>query len=336
MSRGRGIVAVTLAVAALAACSGDTTSTSTTGTVAAQVGASSAMPTVAVTTVPQLLADYRKAGELPALEGTATIWAWRPGTPATSEVAAALAAALGIDGEVTERADGDGYTAGPSERGLWVRADAQGYWTFDGDSTAACATETCTPPSEDEAESVVRDRMAAVGLDPGDYAFTATPQDDGVWVEAALVVDGFVTDVTTTFAIGAGGTVSYGAGQLLAPQPVGESTLIGTDAAFDRLRSDFLWRVYSPVPGSPDDPTGPSSPAAATPTVAAGALPVVTIVSVERDWWTHWADDGTVTLFPAYTFVSDDGDRTTVPAVPDDQLPPELRPTTAAEPGPGG
>ncbi len=348
MTPRRHLVAVVVfAICATTACGGDDarTTSDATATTVGSVAPTSNPPAVTngvadMTTVPvPPVADFVRAAGLPQLEGPATIWAWPADAAVTPDEVVALAGVFGVDGSVAEQpaAEGGGYTVGSYPRQLWVRGDAQATWSFLDAFTEVCdadpvhttapavdspAAVPCTPargmPSAEAAETVARDLLVDLGLDPDDHSIATTVQDDSVWIEAALVVDGVPTQVTTKFAVGDGAEVRYASGQLRPPQPVADTTLIGTDAAFARLQSGFLLRAYSPVPEEPEV-TAPA--VTAVPTDPA----VVTIVQVEPDWWTDWSEDGTVTLYPAYAFVSDEGERLTIPAVPDAELPPWLR-----------
>ena len=365
----RLLAPVALIVVALAACGDNTTAdqhTATTVTVATDAPAVSPEAGDDTRLAAPVAVDYVLAGELDPLDGAANVWAWAPGTMATVDQVAALATALGLPGEVTEQPAevGGGYSVGTADSSrLIVGADAQRSWSYTSALAVGCSVEGYAPlvpaeetdpaagadqpdappdsacptpdgvPTAEDADSLARDLLTKLGLDPGAYALNANSEDWGAWVDAALVVDGVPSQAITSFGFGPGGALTYAAGQLALPQLSGQTTLIGTEAGLARLRSDFLMRAYSPLAADDSDPAISARPDDG----AAAEEPItVTIVGVEPDWWTSWSEDGTVTLLPAYAFLTDQGERISVPAVADAELPPELQSEPAVEPAAGG
>lgn len=122
--------------------------------------------------------EYVYDGEPPALDGPATGWRWMPGRVPTSDEIAAVASAFGLQGEVIEQpADrGGGWVIGSdTSPSLWVSQDAQGTWSFSGDTRVLCMDDADVGVAADgaaPAEPLAAQSGIAVG-DPGD-ATTAT------------------------------------------------------------------------------------------------------------------------------------------------------------------
>jgi hypothetical protein len=392
------MAAAAVAALLLAACGGDDTSTPSTEPSATSV-VSSPVTNAATTTVaapeaapgPKVAAgdsrmmaaipvDYVLAGELDPLDAPATAWSWAPGVVPTTDQIAAVAAALGVDGDVTAQTadEGGGWTVGTSDTDkLWVGSDAQGSWSYAGPMGTVCVTvdpglaadasapteeptttvpadvappiepvgaepDTVVPPdtvpcqpptgipTADEAQAKAVELLGALGLDPAAYQLNANSEEWGAWVDAQLVVDGIAAPVNTSFGFGVDGVLTYASGQLFVPQPAGEHDRIGTTAGFARLQQDQM-RGYAPEPATDVATVEPATEAPPVATTIPTPI-TVTITSVQADWWMVWADDGTVWLYPAYAFITDQGDHIAVPAVPDADLP--QQPAADVEPVP--
>jgi hypothetical protein len=404
-----------LAAAALtlAACGGDDGSdavaTTTAEAAVAEASTSGAAGSTASAPVPadgkvaagdsmmaMLPVDYVYEGEMPALDGPSGAWRWSQRQTPTAEQIAAVASALGVEGQVTEQpADmGGGWVVGDEgATRLTVGVDAQGSWSLialtdpvcvgDAVTSVGVATEpaagkpplapdatpaepapaadgavpeTVAPPdpiacvapagipSAEEARAKAVDLMLALGLNPDGYELTADSQEWGAWVDARLLVDGLAAPVLTSFGFGPEGVLTYASGQLFGPEPAGPYERVGTAAALERLQAD-QFRSYSPAvdpavsepaPRPAAEPAGAeapvSSPAGEAPPVDAGtptdvvdttAPEPVTVVlnGAEPGWWTIWADDGTVWLMPGYDFLTNQGERISVPAVAQIDMP---------------
>lgn len=186
---------------------------------------------------------------LPALDGEAP--AYRLGRVDDGDVAD-LAAALGLDGEVTtsegmfEVTDGD--------RGLQVLDQPGASWSFyreievvegggtSGSSGAEPGTTVTGPPTtlapvpEADAEAVARAVAEAAGIDMGQAAVAV---DDG-GSERIVRIDPVVGDLptwglTTYIAVGPDGAVSWANGMIVRPERGDTYPLVGTAAAADRL-----------------------------------------------------------------------------------------------------
>lgn len=117
--------------------------------------------------------EYVYDGEPPALDGPAAGWRWNPGRVPTTDEITAVAAAFGLQGDVIEQpADrGGGWVIGSeASPSLWVSQDAQGTWSFSGDTRVLCMDDTDIGVAADgsaPAEPLAAQSEIAVA-DPGD------------------------------------------------------------------------------------------------------------------------------------------------------------------------
>lgn len=218
--------------------------------------------------MPYFIAEYVVGDGMPALPANDIGYVFQAGSTVTAEQVAALAGALGVQGE-PGRSD-DGYTVtwrvGPDDGtapALWVYEDAQLTWNYnsawvDRAASVGCVvavdstgtqTEECpevTPPvgvpTAAEAEQRARDMIAATGADPAAYQFETYADEWFASVSASRRVDGLFDANRFDFGFGAGGEMQYASGQLAEAQRVGPYPLIGLDEAIARLNDqNAMW-----------------------------------------------------------------------------------------------
>jgi hypothetical protein len=143
-------------------------------------------------------AEYVYEGDMPVLDGPAGAWRWLPGRTPSPEQIAAAAAVFGVAGDViAQPADmGGGWAVGTegSPR-LTVSEDAQGSWSFMGETTPLCmddvavASEPSTGAAEptDAASPVTPDAQAADSA-PADPS-TVSPPDTAVPPDTVACVE---------------------------------------------------------------------------------------------------------------------------------------------------
>lgn len=290
--------------------------------------------------------------------GTATVWALDAATAYSAERLAAVAAALGVPGEVSDQNgfllvgpnDGSGPSVSMSPDGsgsVSYYDPAKDPWTCaatpdtkDGDP---CTQRDLGPaPSAADAEAQLRALLAAAGLDADAYAYDSQSSGDPAWtyVSAVLQVDGQRTDVQWTASwTGAGLQSVYGS---IAPLvSLGEYAVVSPAEAVTRLGDPRFGAVNGPVlyaadgaraeggaaledapavssPAEPAAPTVPATPTAGSP--LAWPVSQVTIVSATLALGTQYLPSGAMVLAPTYTLTGDDGSTWQVLAVADSAL----------------
>jgi hypothetical protein len=218
---------------------------------------------------------YRLRGSLPDLPDRAR--AWRLGTDADSGRMAALAAALGLRGEL--KRDQAGWTVGDRGGTLRVNRLAGLPWSYGNVVVGTCVSGPWSParPASDHGiQCVTRDTPAARPVAPGrivkppprpadlpsreaaeriarELAAKAGLKLDGATVR---VDDGYAARVVTiapavggqpthgfAWSVGVGpkGRVRYASGWLATPQPADTYPLISEDEALRRLRERPAW-----------------------------------------------------------------------------------------------
>lgn len=182
-------------------------------------------------------------------------------------------------------------------------------------------------PSAAEAEALARQLLVDLGEDPGQYLFESYADEWGAQVSAYLVLDGVRSPLAWTMSYGGDGVLQYAGGTLADPQRSDDYPRIGTAAGFERLRAgdDPVYgaggwaRFAAEAAIDSDEGAVGSSDVLVDPVVGMPEPPepvVVTITGVEEELVQVWDVDGTVHLLPGYAFVSSDGGRYTVSAVP--------------------
>lgn len=190
-------------------------------------------------------------------------------------------------------------------------------------------------PKGDAAVAVLRDALAALGLDPASFEIVADDTEDPMWtwVTGHHVVDGQRTGAAWHASLSGAGLQSlYGS---LAPVvPVGEYEVISPAAAVERFADPrFSWGWGGPIAWAADAgpveeemsadvaPVDPSLPAPVEPG-AAIAWPVqeVTIVEARLGAAMHTQTGGATVLVPTYELTSRDGGIWSMIAVADAHL----------------
>ena len=198
-------------------------------------------------------------------------------------------------------------------------------------------------PSETEALSSAKALFASLGYEPGAYDYDVYADDWSASVSASLLLDGRRSPISITVGFGAEGAITWASGSLAVPQRGADYPLVGAQAGLDRLNDESnRWMGFGGYPGimargvavdaSPELPA-PSGQVPVDPVLVApmpgecgpavDCLPVddtpitITLTDVRLDSTMVWAEDGTVWLLPAYTFIDRDGGQYTVIAVDD-------------------
>ena len=226
---------------------------------------------------PAFAIDYVVKGTLPTLPPTAP--AYRVSKAVTKADVAALAAKLGLKGEVTD--DSGGYSVtdgnhqltvpGMSSIAIWTYSDqpasgGAGGVASSGSAVAApaCPQKPCPPgmacaavcggapvdpktfeahrADRAEAEKAGRDFLARVGVDLTKAHINV---NDGI-TEWTIIADPEVgglptTGLSTTVTVGPKGVILNAAGLLGTPDKLGDYPLVGVDAGLERLKSGKWW-----------------------------------------------------------------------------------------------
>jgi hypothetical protein len=193
-------------------------------------------------------------------------------------------------------------------------------------------------PTADEAEALARQLLAELGEDPGQYLFETYADEWGANVTAYLLLEGVRSPLIWSVSYGGDGVLQYAGGTLADPQRSEDYPRIGTAAGFERLRTGEdpmygvgRWSAYAAAEqaiaeGEPAPPDVAIDPAVGMPAPSEPLTPpepvVVSITGVEEELVQVWDVDGTVHLLPGYAFVSSDGGRYLVSAVPAEYLVP--------------
>ncbi len=198
-------------------------------------------------------------------------------------------------------------------------------------------------PSAEQAEALARQLFGELGLDLDQVEFETYRDDWNASVTAYRVLEGVRSPLSWYASYGGDAELQYAGGSLAEPQRSEDYPRIGTAAGFERLQSgnDPIygfggWSRYAaeelaaadvatePALGAPEpiEPIGPVEPM------------VVTITGVEEELVQVWDVEGAVHLLPGYAFLTDDGARYVVSAIPAELVVvPEPVPV---EPVPGG
>jgi hypothetical protein len=307
---------------------------------------------------------------LPALADPLPTYVWSADWRPTRDHVQALADALDVDGDVSHGiygADG-GWTLDGDNLELMLDEGAEGAWSYSGpppfpwpsESEPWPTIETGEPatiapampapgtplpdtfPSQPEAQTLAREIVSRLGLDPETFEWRDGPRTFAAQVEAWWVVGGDVAPVKFDFGFGPEGVLVHASGQLVAPQAGPRVDRIGTAAAEERLRAaigrsgplrggfaliggvvalgdpDATIVLSGPRPladaAAPPSGESPVHPTTAPPPTVPPEL-VGRIVEVEESWHVVRDESGT-RLLPAYTFIEATGMRYTVSAVP--------------------
>lgn len=296
--------------------------------------------------------------------GVAQAWAFDPSTVYSAETVAALAAALGVSGSPVQ--DDWAWSVGPNDgSGPYLQLSADGManvnyydptkdvWRCDtsilpepelmeeqADPSAGSDVAPSDPcrqqdlgaaPKDDAAIAVLRDVLAAIGVDAAEVEFAAEDYGDAAWtyVMAYQVVDGQQTGMAWSASLTGAGLQSLNG--FLAPLvTLGEYGVVSPAEAVRRLSDPRFGSTgggYYPM--GPEDgggvlrdtPVVPSVPEPVTPG-AEIRWPVsqVTITQARLGLAMHHQPGGAVLLVPSYELTSSDGGIWSVIAVADSQL----------------
>jgi hypothetical protein len=125
--------------------------------------------------------EYVYEGDMPALDGPAPAWHWVPGRTPTTDAIAAVAAALGVAGDVIEQpADMGGGWAVGAEAGyrLSVSSDAQGSWSFIADVAPLCVGDSAATSSAAAGAVGAAEGETLPAVAPDAPVSDAAPADD--------------------------------------------------------------------------------------------------------------------------------------------------------------
>lgn len=246
--------------------------------------ATDAMPTAGSKMMMPMDITYVFAAEAPDFSAPAGAWSFPSGAAATPEQVAAIAAALGVQGEVRPVAPdlGGGFMVGPDDWSgptLTVSADPTlGWWYNPGPSSVvsvpdcAIAVDTVSidtvpadvpaatdptkiapcpepqPPADvptaAAAEESARALFASLGIDLGRYELETYADEWGASVTAWLVLDGMRTPMATSIGFGAEGAVTWASGFLASPQRGDDYPRITVDEAIARLNDQADQWMY--------------------------------------------------------------------------------------------
>lgn len=288
--------------------------------------------------------------------GSATAWALDAASVYTAERLSAVAAALGVTGDVTDQ--GGTLTVGPTDgSGASVSMSADGNGSISYYDPAkdpwVCSSEPvakdvdpCTQrdlgaaPSSADAEAQLRALLAAAGLDADSFAYEGQDQGDPTWLSltATRLVDGQRTDLQWSASwTGAGLQSVYGSAAPLVS--LGDYAVVSPTEAVARLADPRFGSVGGPIlyagaavrggvaedgaavsgpAQEPGAPTVPATPAPGSPL----AWPVerVTIVSATLGLGVQYLSSGAVVLAPTYSLSDATGSTWQVLAVADSAL----------------
>lgn len=140
--------------------------------------------------------EYVYEGDMPPIDGPAQAWRWSPDRTPTTEEITGVAVALGVEGDVTEQpADmGGGWVVGgEGAQRLAIVPDAQGNWSFIGDTSPLCTGEAAVTgagstgaaaPAAEPPPAVAPDDPAATSeVAPADAEGPVAPPDTAACVE---------------------------------------------------------------------------------------------------------------------------------------------------------
>jgi hypothetical protein len=201
--------------------------------------------------------NFRYEGEMPVFDGPAPSWTY----PAQSEPdvarVQALAAALGISGELAPipENEGGGWSIGSTDGsapGLMITTSGMLSWWYnsgpgdvsvidectiadDGSSVCPEPTPLVNVPSADEAKAKAGAIWTAAGYDLGSYDLEATSGEWGASVSAFLTLDGKRAPVQLSIGFGAEGVLTYASGDLGVPVRGADVPRITTAEALERL-----------------------------------------------------------------------------------------------------
>lgn len=287
-------------------------------------------------------------------EGAAAGYAYDSGAADTVERIAALAAELGVEGEVQLR-DGTWIVGPPDGTGpmLSVGLDgALGFWfndpilnpwncgavPFAGETTESsepvAPVEPCEPtgtaPGEAAAVDALRSLIASSGADPDAFEYSSETWEGSPtrYAQAWPVVDGQRLDQGWSLELSEQGTVNA-SGSLAAIVGIGDYPIVSEQEGFERLSDIRFGAQMTAMPlaaregdAATEEWVPPTAPPATPGEGASVSWPVgdVEIVDARLGLTTQWQPDGSVLVVPAYEFTDADGGTWSVIAVADSAL----------------
>ncbi|WP_211373387.1 hypothetical protein [Agromyces italicus] len=286
--------------------------------------------------------------------GAAAGYAYDSGEDGAALRVAALAAELGVEGEVELR-DGSWIVGPPDGTGPMLSVGLDGtlaFWfndplvspwncgavPFAGETTESsepiAPVDPCEPtgtaPGEAAAIDALRSLVAASGADPAAFEYSSETWEDSPtrYAQAWPVVDGQRLDQAWSMELSEEGVVSA-SGSLATIVAIGDYPIVSEQAAFERL-SDIRFGAQMtamPIAAREGDVVAeewvpPTAPPATPGDGVAVSWPVneVVIVDARLGLTTQWQPDGSVLVVPAYEFTDADGGTWSVIAVADEAL----------------
>ncbi|GAA1791915.1 hypothetical protein [Agromyces lapidis] len=289
--------------------------------------------------------------------GDAPGYAYDSGAEGTEARVAALAAELGVEGEVELR-DGSWIVGPPDGTGpmlsvgldgalsFWFNDPATNPWDcgvvpLPGETTESSEpiapvdpVEPCEPtgtaPSEAAAIDALRSLIAASGADPDGFEYSSETWEESPtrYAQAWPVVDGQRLDQGWSLELAAEGTVNA-SGSLAAIVAIGDYPIVSEQEGFERLSDIRFGAQMTAMPlaaregeALTEEWVPPTAPPATPGEGTAVSWPVddVEIVDARLGLTTQWQPDGSVLVVPAYEFTDADGGTWSVIAVADSSL----------------
>lgn len=286
--------------------------------------------------------------------GTAAGYAYDSGAEGTAERVAALAAELGVEGDVELR-DGSWVVGPPDGTGPMLSVGLDGtlsFWFNDpsinpwncgaellpGETTESsepvAPIDPCEPtgtaPGEAAAIDALRSVIAASGADPGAFEYSSETWEGSPtrYAQAWPVVDGQRLDQAWSLELAEAGTVNA-SGSLAAIVAIGDYPIVSEQEGFERLSDIRFGAQMTAMPlaaregeAVTEEWVPPTAPPATPGDGTAVSWPVddVEIVDARLGLTTQWQPDGSVLVVPAYEFTDADGGTWSVIAVADSAL----------------
>jgi hypothetical protein len=276
---------------------------------------------------------YEAAAGLPELDGKGHAYSIGGG-PTQSDVRA-LAAALGVAGDVVQETDGS-YVVGTDDRRLYVQRQGGAAWYLSSSKGAVdaisasgicsadgvCSAEPIPPPqrpvglpTEQEAKAKALEVLRSTGMDV-DHANVSVDDLTTAWqVRVDPIVDGLATEgFGATVTVTEDG-IDYGNGYLGTAKQADEYPLIGTRAAIEVLNTtggmNYLQGGGDPKPAIAIDQAPATMVCVTTPCeeppITSLPVRVVTITGATPVLLLAPSYDATTAyLVPAYRFATDE------------------------------
>ncbi|MHB1067064.1 MAG: hypothetical protein ACYC2Z_06510 [Candidatus Nanopelagicales bacterium] len=272
--------------------------------------------------VPALPAVFTPGPGLPDAPAVASGYRFTRAGLDGPDVARALAAQLGVAGDVAT--SNAGWTIGSDVRlpTLTVLDDPAMTWTMADRSTAESTAPLLAP---ERARGVAEALLASIGVGKDSVEWQVDRYDDRIDVVAWHLVDAQRSGLAWTVGVGPGGAVVRAAGFAAGLQEVPGYPVIGAATAVRRAGLP-TWRALGPVPVA--GPGAGAAPASSAPAAGPGGerpalqVPMAGIVITEASLGLgrFWQPDGALLILPAYRITGDDGSVWTLIAVSGDYV----------------